>query len=68
MAARKEPTGWVQDIAPPRSSFLRRKVASRHFTGNRTYRALGDSSPSTRHPRAIAQFHKIAIVRLWFVR
>ena len=28
MAARKEPTGWVQDIAPPRSSFLRRKVTS----------------------------------------
>jgi hypothetical protein len=28
MAARKEPTGWVQGIASPRSLFLRRKVAS----------------------------------------
>ena len=27
MAARKEPTGWVQGIASPRSLFLRRKVA-----------------------------------------
>jgi len=28
MAARKEPTGWVQGIACPQSLFLRRKVAS----------------------------------------
>lgn len=28
MAARKQPTGWVQYVAPPRPSFLRRKVAS----------------------------------------
>jgi len=28
MAARKEPTGWVQGIASSRSLFLRRKVAS----------------------------------------
>jgi hypothetical protein len=28
MPAGKEPTGGVQDIAPPRCSFLRRKVAS----------------------------------------
>ncbi len=27
MAARKQPTGWVQYFAPPRPSFLRRKVA-----------------------------------------
>ena len=30
-AARKEPTGWVQGIASPRSLFLRRKVATRSF-------------------------------------
>jgi hypothetical protein len=27
MAARKQPTGWVQYVAPPQPSFLRRKVA-----------------------------------------
>ncbi len=27
MAARKQPTGWVQYVAPARPSFLRRKVA-----------------------------------------
>ena len=31
MAARKEPTGWVQGIASPRSLFLRRRVATRSF-------------------------------------
>ena len=29
MAVAKEPTGWIQDIAPPGRSFLRRKVARR---------------------------------------
>lgn len=31
MPVAKEPTGWVQDIAPPPCSFLRRKVASVGF-------------------------------------
>lgn len=37
MAARKKPTGWVQDIAPPRSLFLRRKVARSEAMPDLTY-------------------------------
>jgi hypothetical protein len=45
MAAWKEPTGWVQGIASPRSLFLRRKVTSEPVSS-----AISTVQPASQEP------------------
>jgi len=66
MAARKEPPGWVQGIASPRSLFLRRKVANPHANEGQIYSAfavqLSVVGPINHTHAAAANFLNDAIV------